>query len=169
MNFSRVSGRFLSTTTVGSPNITSLTQLEARWSKIPQAEQGAISDVVTELQKGDWKKMSLEQKRAGKINCLNLAYYIAYGAYGPRGPRDPTLQYRVFGWVAGLFGLSYVLWIKSDDCKFRSKLIIVRPKLVTHTAEWKAAEAQMMIEQKQNPHSGPYSVYLKNLEANEKK
>ncbi len=61
--------RFAST--APSP-VTSLTQLEARWSKLPQAEQGAIADVVTELQKGDWKKMTLEQKRAG----MKLFYFM---------------------------------------------------------------------------------------------
>jgi hypothetical protein len=36
--------------------------------------------------------------------------------------------------------------------------------LVTDTPEWKAAEAQLLIEQKQNPHSGPYAEYLKKQE-----
>jgi cytochrome c oxidase subunit 4 len=52
--------RFNSTAPVGT-----LTQLEARWTKLPEAEQGAIADKLYELQKGDWKKMTLEEKRAG--------------------------------------------------------------------------------------------------------
>jgi hypothetical protein len=39
--------------------------------------------------------------------------------------------------------------------------MIVLPKLVTHTPEWKAAEAEMMIEQKMNPHQGPFAEYRK--------
>ena len=39
-------------------------------------------------------------------------------------------------------------------------LIIVKPKLVTHTKEWKEAEAALLIEQKQNPFHGAYGEYL---------
>ncbi|KAJ3369552.1 hypothetical protein HDU91_007112 [Kappamyces sp. JEL0680] len=110
--------------------VSPFTNIEARWSKLPLAEQGALADRLGELQKGDWKDMSMEEKRA--------AYYIA-----------------VFGWVAGFIGLAYVLWLQSD------KLL---PKLVTRTPEWKAAEAQLMIEQKMNPHSGPYAEWRKKNE-----
>ena len=89
-----------------------------------------------------------------------VAYYIAYGAYGPRSPKDPSFHYRVAGWVSGFFAIAYVLWIKSDDCKPLS-LTSDLPKLITRSPEWKAAEQEMMIEQKQNPHSGPYAEYLK--------
>jgi cytochrome c oxidase subunit 4 len=44
-----------------------LTQIEARWTKLPEAEQGAIADKLYDLQKGDWKKMTLEEKRAGIV------------------------------------------------------------------------------------------------------
>lgn len=47
-----------------------MTQIEARWTKLPKAEQGAIADQLAELQKGDWKKMTLEQKRAGKTGVV---------------------------------------------------------------------------------------------------
>ena len=40
------------------------------------------------------------------------------------------------------------------------EFIIVKPKLITHTKEWKEAEAEMLIEQKQNPFHGPYGEYL---------
>jgi hypothetical protein len=36
----------------------------------------------------------------------------------------------------------------------------VKPKLVTNTPEWKEAEAQLLIEQKQNPFHGPYAEHL---------
>ena len=53
--------------------VSPFTQIEGRWSKLPQAEQGALADQLAELQKGDWKKMTLEQKRAGNwIKLLNL-------------------------------------------------------------------------------------------------
>lgn len=99
--------------------VTPFTQIEGRWSKLPKAEQGALADQLAELQKGDWKNMSMEQKRAGKNETLLshfLAYYIAYGSYGPRTPRDPSLNYRVFGWVAGLATIAFLIWKKSSDC-----------------------------------------------------
>ncbi|KAJ3269630.1 hypothetical protein HDV01_001146 [Terramyces sp. JEL0728] len=42
----------------------SLSALETRWSKLPEAEKGAIADSLAEAQKGDWKKLTLDQKRA---------------------------------------------------------------------------------------------------------
>ena len=45
----------------------SLVGLESRWTKLPEAEQGAIADHLAALQKGDWKKLTLEEKRAGEL------------------------------------------------------------------------------------------------------
>ncbi|KAI8900306.1 cytochrome c oxidase subunit IV family [Globomyces pollinis-pini] len=126
-----------------STTVNALTELESRWVKLPDAEQGAIADHLAELQKGDWKKMTLEQKRA--------AYYIAYGTYGARAPTDPTLKWRVAGWTLGLTGIAYVLWIIFEKNK---------PRAISETPEWAAAEAQLAIERKQNPHRGPYKAYL---------
>ena len=50
-----------------STQVTCFTELESRWTKLPEAEQGAIADKLYELQKDDWKKMTLEEKRAGNI------------------------------------------------------------------------------------------------------
>ena len=62
-------------------SVTPFTQIEGRWSKLPKAEQGALGDQLADLQKGDWKNMSLEQKRAGKknlfISIFNF-YFIIY-------------------------------------------------------------------------------------------
>lgn len=58
---SRLISKF-STKTLGP-----LTNIEARWPKLPLPEQGAIADIVNGLEKGDWRKMSLEEKRAGKL------------------------------------------------------------------------------------------------------
>ncbi|KAJ3260785.1 hypothetical protein HK103_007348 [Boothiomyces macroporosus] len=123
----------------------SLTALETRWSKLPEAEKGAIADSLAEVQKGDWKKMTLEQKRA--------AYYIAYGSFGNRAPHDPTLPKRVAAWLAFFLGVGTFLWFQS------SRLL---PNLRTQTPEWKAATEALSIEQKQNPFSGPYAKELKN-------
>jgi hypothetical protein len=102
--------------------------------------------------------MTLEEKRAGNLFFI-IAYYIAYGAHGARAPGDPTLNYRVAGWVTGFMIVSFALWKYSAGCKFISN--IVKPKLVTQTPEWKEAEKELMIEQKQNPFRGPYADHLK--------
>lgn len=47
---------------------TFLQNIETRWTKLPECEQGAIADRLATLQRGDWKKMSLEEKRAGMWN-----------------------------------------------------------------------------------------------------
>ena len=43
----------------------SLTGLDGRWVRLPECEKGAIADYIAQLEKGDWKKLSLDQKRAG--------------------------------------------------------------------------------------------------------
>ena len=48
-----------------SNSTAALNQLETRWPKLPECEQGAIADSLAAVQKGDWKQMTLEQKRAG--------------------------------------------------------------------------------------------------------
>jgi hypothetical protein len=53
----------------------SLAALDSRWVRLPECEKGAIADHVSVLEKGDWKQMSLGQKRAG--GCLLLGLEIA--------------------------------------------------------------------------------------------
>ncbi|KAI9356298.1 cytochrome c oxidase subunit IV family [Zopfochytrium polystomum] len=124
---------------------TPLTAIETRWGKLPEAEQGAIADLVAAAEKGDWKKMTLEQKRA--------AYFIAYGPYGARNPIDPALKWSVLAWVSAFFGISYIGYKWWDTQK---------PVVKTMSPEWKAAEVQKAIEARQNPYKGPINgVYTK--------
>ncbi|KAI9017185.1 hypothetical protein BC832DRAFT_543860 [Gaertneriomyces semiglobifer] len=51
---------------------TALAGIESRWTKLPECEQGAISDYLAERQKGDWKNLTLEEKRAGELRTLIL-------------------------------------------------------------------------------------------------
>ncbi len=39
--------------------------LETRWSHIPEAERGAVAAHVYKKESGDWKNMTLDEKRAG--------------------------------------------------------------------------------------------------------
>ncbi|KAI9208783.1 cytochrome c oxidase subunit IV family, partial [Polychytrium aggregatum] len=123
----------------------SIKNIETRWHKLPECEQGAIADVLAEAQKGDWKKLSLDQKRA--------AYFVAYGTYGPRTLPDPILKYKVATWVGSFLLLTYGLWAYYVN--------EYTPKLVTQTPEWQEDEKVRAIEAKQNPYYGHYAEYLK--------
>ncbi|KAJ3279311.1 Cytochrome c oxidase subunit 5A [Borealophlyctis nickersoniae] len=138
--------RFLSSSNM--PPIT-LQQIETRWPRLPEAERGAIADVLHEAQKGDWKKMSMEQKRA--------AYYIAYGAYGPRTGPNPASKYKIATWTTIFVSAAItgsILWKK-----------YVIPDLPTMTKEWKEAEAQIALERRVDPFSKEYKEYAKKQEA----
>ncbi|KAJ1555592.1 Cytochrome c oxidase subunit 5A [Cladochytrium tenue] len=115
-----------------------LTALETRWGKLPEAEQGAIADLVAVAEKGDWKNMTLEQKRA--------AYFIAYGPYGARNPIDPALKWSVITWSAGFFVLSYGLYQWWETMK---------PPVISQTKEWQADVEKKAKEEGINPYSGP--------------
>ncbi|KAJ3086027.1 Cytochrome c oxidase subunit 5A [Quaeritorhiza haematococci] len=141
--------RLASSLTTTSP----LEGLETRWSKLPECEQGAIADRLYEKEKGDWRNMTLEEKRA--------AYFIAYGPYGARTPRDPSTHYRVAGWTTFFVLMSFGMW--------HYWFTYVTPKLPTTTPEWQEATVQRSIEQKQNPFTGAYSKVRKAAEAEEAK
>ncbi|KAH6563029.1 hypothetical protein BASA50_002657 [Batrachochytrium salamandrivorans] len=120
-----------------------LAHIEARWTKLPEAEQGVIADQLAELQKGDWKALTLEQKRA--------AYYIAYGPYGARAPSDPTLTIKVTSWVLAFCVAAGVTLMAWESTKTPPK---------TFSKEWKEAEDRLAIERKQNPFTGAYAKVL---------
>ncbi|TPX38267.1 hypothetical protein SmJEL517_g00055 [Synchytrium microbalum] len=142
MSFLRATSRLSSVARSIVPRraASSVAEIETRWVKLPECEQGVIADSLAAAQKGDWKKMTLEQKRA--------AYFVAYGPYGARTPIDPSLNWRVTGWVAVLLALAIGGWQYS---------VVFRPKLRTHTPEWAEATKQKAIEAKQNPFSGYYA------------
>jgi cytochrome c oxidase subunit 4 len=89
---------------------TSLVGLDSRWIRLPECEKGAIADHLAKVQRGDWKAMTQEEKRA--------AYYIAYGPYGPRAPADPAQKTLVAGWVAFFLVTSFGLWRYWEAGKF---------------------------------------------------
>ncbi|KAI8914911.1 cytochrome c oxidase subunit IV family [Powellomyces hirtus] len=125
-----------------------LAQIETRWAKLPECEQGAIADLLAEKQKGDWNKMTLEEKRA--------AYWIAYGPYGARTPHDPAMKWKVLGWSLTFTAIAVGVWV------YWTANVI--PELRTQTPEWKAEEERRAIENKQNPFTGVYAKHRKEQE-----
>ncbi|TPX70193.1 hypothetical protein SpCBS45565_g01930 [Spizellomyces sp. 'palustris'] len=125
-----------------------LSHIETRWAKLPECEQGAIADYLAAKQKGDWKSLTLDEKRA--------AYWIAYGPYGARTPIDPAMKYKVLGWSSFFLAIAvggYVYWSGN-----------VVPTLRTHNKEWKEEEERRAIENKQNPYTGVYAKYREQVE-----
>jgi cytochrome c oxidase subunit 4 len=122
--------------------------LETRWAKLPEAEQAAVAEKVYAKESGDWKAMSLAEKRA--------SYFIAYGPYGARTPRDPAHGKRVFLWVASLTALSVGIWKYYYASCIYCLLTIVKPKIPSDSTEWQQETDRRAIEGKMNPFQGPY-------------
>ncbi|KAK9896282.1 cytochrome c oxidase subunit IV, partial [Cystobasidium minutum MCA 4210] len=113
-----------------------LYQIEAAWANLPRNEQERIFTELQELQKKDWKELSLDEKKA--------AYYISYGAHGPRAPIvPPNTNGKVFLGVVGsiltAFGVFALVRMNSQET----------PK--TMSKEWKDAQTEMAREQKMDP------------------
>ncbi|KAJ3216703.1 Cytochrome c oxidase subunit 5A [Dinochytrium kinnereticum] len=156
-------------------------QIEARWAKLPEAEQGAIADKLALAQKADWKTLSLEEKRA--------AYFIAYGPYGARNPPDPALKWSVAYWTSGFVLLAAGLWRYWESRKFHKHPACIsfpnntssralttsltfcacmpsrnhaeKPALVSQTPEWIEEQKRRQIEGLENPFKGPAAAARK--------
>ncbi|CAO3670035.1 unnamed protein product [Umbelopsis vinacea] len=133
LNTSRAVGRRNASTNVAVQNI------ESRWKSLSPTEQNTIAKQLEEAQKGNWKQLSLEEKKA--------AYYIAFGAHGPREPlTQPGHNLKVLigsiGVIAASGALFYVI----------RQNAIEKPKTIS--PEWEEATNEYMKEQKMNPISG---------------
>lgn len=42
-----------------------LSNVEAQWEKLPKADQATVQGQLEEIQKKDWKTLSLDEKKAG--------------------------------------------------------------------------------------------------------
>jgi len=47
-----------------------LSNVEAQWEKMTKSEQAVVHRQLEELQKKDWKTLSLDEKKAGGCPCL---------------------------------------------------------------------------------------------------
>ncbi|ORY89552.1 cytochrome c oxidase subunit IV [Syncephalastrum racemosum] len=113
--------------------------LEARWKTLSTQEQNSIAKQLEEAQKGDWKVLSQEDKKA--------AYYIAFGPHGPREPlTKPGHSAKVWGGVAGVMvasaALFYVIRVNGEE------------KPATFSKEWQEATNEYLKSQNSNPISG---------------
>jgi len=115
-----------------------LSNVEAQWEKLTAEEQLTVHQQLEEIQKKDWKTLSLDEKKA--------AYYVAFGPHGPRADLHPPgsvpkIIAATFAMVAAggvLYGLARYF---GGDAK-------------TMTKEWQEASNERAVEMKINPISG---------------
>ncbi|CEG64095.1 Putative Cytochrome c oxidase subunit IV [Rhizopus microsporus] len=129
----RMVGRRNASTNVSVQNI------ETRWKTLSTAEQNTIAKQLEEAQKGDWKVLSLEEKKA--------AYYIAFGPHGPREPlTKPGHGMKVVGGVSGVIAASaalfYAIRVNGQET----------PKTISK--EWEEATNEYLKSQNSNPITG---------------
>ncbi|KAG1863590.1 COX4, subunit IV of cytochrome c oxidase [Suillus subalutaceus] len=143
----RVPLRRLATTaqvpTSGPSSVTAsvipLSNVEAQWENMSKSEQAVVHRQLEELQKKDWKTLSMDEKKA--------AYYVAFGPHGPRAPVSPPGQgLKVFLCTMGLVGAAGLL-----SLAIRSQS---PPPPRTLTREWEEATNERAREQKSNPITG---------------
>jgi len=116
-----------------------LSNVEAQWERLTPDEQLVIHRQLEELQKKDWKALSLDEKRA--------AYYIAFGPHGPRTPIKPAgANVKIMLGIVGSIGLAGVIYglIRSQ----------APPPPRTMTREWQEAMNERSLEKKHNPITG---------------
>lgn len=67
------------------PGLSCPLQIEASWVSLPAREQERIYNELQELQKKDWKELSLDQKKAGQSHVLSLLAW----SLSPGRPSEP--------------------------------------------------------------------------------
>ncbi|KAF8495383.1 COX4, subunit IV of cytochrome c oxidase [Gautieria morchelliformis] len=116
-----------------------LSNIEAQWAKFTKDEQITVHRQLEQLQKRNWKELSIDEKKA--------VYYVAFGPHGPRTPTNPPgTVMKVLLSTLGLLGVSGLLFsfIRSQ----------APPPPKTITREWQEASNERAIAQKANPITG---------------
>lgn len=97
-----------------NPIIPDVTELPRRWNTMDAGKQDDIIAYLEDKMRGDWKEISLPEKRA--------IWYIYYGPWGARGSEntDPGSIYGTFaGFVgvllAGVFGVQAFRQLNKPD------------------------------------------------------
>ncbi|KAJ6514582.1 COX4, subunit IV of cytochrome c oxidase [Mycena vulgaris] len=116
-----------------------LSNIEAQWTLLSPDEKTSVAEQLEELQKRDWKLLSLDEKKA--------AYYVAFGPHGRRTPiHEKGDGFKIFLGTAGLVGIAGLLFLA-----IRS---VSPPPPKTFSPEWQQAMNERAIEQKMNPITG---------------
>ncbi|GAA5833552.1 hypothetical protein JCM11251_003525 [Rhodosporidiobolus azoricus] len=125
----------LASTSAVSP--VSLANIEASWKGLTPADQEATFKHLEEVQKKDWKELTLDEKKA--------AYYVAFGPHGPREPVQADAGKTVAGVAAALAVGGVLFYLMRLGGKETPK---------TLTREYQEAANERLIEQKSDPFTG---------------
>ncbi|GAA5858229.1 hypothetical protein JCM8547_005699 [Rhodosporidiobolus lusitaniae] len=115
----------------------SLSNIEASWKGLTPAEQESTFKHLEELQKKDWKELSLDEKKA--------SYYVAFGPHGPREPIQAEAGKTVAGVAAALAVTSVIFYLVRKGGSETPK---------TLTREHQEAANERLLEQKSDPFTG---------------
>jgi len=116
-----------------------LSNVEAQWEKLSADEQLTVHQLLEEIQKKDWKTLSLNEKKA--------AYYVAFGPHGPRADLHPPGSVpKIIAATVALVGAGGILFGISRHFGGEA------PK--TTNKEWQEASNERAVEMKLNPISG---------------
>ncbi|CAG8640550.1 24737_t:CDS:2, partial [Cetraspora pellucida] len=122
--------------TISNPTIANI---ETQWQALSETDKSGLIKKLEELQKQDWNKLSIDDKRA--------AYYISFGPHGPREPlTGPGHTGKVFIGIGGVLAASLALFYVTKV------LVPEQPK--TLTKEWQEATNEKMRRQKADPITG---------------
>ncbi|KAI0345401.1 cytochrome c oxidase subunit IV [Trametopsis cervina] len=125
--------------TTTSASAIPFSNIEAQWERLTADEQLTVHQQLEELQKKDWKTLSIDEKKA--------AYYVAFGPHGPRAPISPPgTSLKIVVWVLGLVGVAGGL--------YASARAFAPPPPKTINKEWEEAANQRALDQKADPISG---------------
>ncbi|KAI5455223.1 Cytochrome c oxidase subunit 5B, mitochondrial [Naganishia albida] len=116
-----------------------LGNIEATWTKLPKEEQYEVYRTLEEVQKRDWKQLTVDEKKA--------SYFVAYGPHGPRAPiNTPGNTMRVAIGTAAAIGTAFAIF-----SLIRSQ---APPPPKTMTKEWQEAMNEKAKEDNLNPITG---------------
>ncbi|KAF8604633.1 cytochrome c oxidase subunit IV [Ceratobasidium sp. AG-I] len=116
-----------------------LANVEAQWNSLTAEEQVDVHRELEELQKRDWKTLSLDEKKA--------AYFVAFGPHGPRTPVTPPGQTTKV--ILGTVGI-----IAAAAAAYGVIRSYGNPVPKTFEKEYQEAMNERAKEQKMNPITG---------------
>ncbi|KAF8552895.1 cytochrome c oxidase subunit IV [Imleria badia] len=126
-------------TSPNAPLLIPLSNVEAQWEKLSKSDQATVQRQLEDVQKKDWKSLSLDEKKA--------AYYVAFGPHGPRTPVSPPGEgLKIFLYTMALVGVAGLITIG-----VRSR---APPPPKTLSREWQEASNERAREQKLDPITG---------------
>lgn len=153
-------------------------QIEARWSGMSKVEQYAVYRQLEEIQRKDWKELSLDEKKAGEYGragererhvystCCSTglllilhsrhyqslphpAYFVSFGPHGPRRPiTQPGQAMRTAVGVSALMGATAVVFFGMRH--------YASPPPKTMTKEYQEQTNEKAREENLNPITGKW-------------